>query len=258
MPDPKQRSPQLHLVALFTVLASGNCLFAQNSSLSLGSGLGVRGGSVSLNLSLTVSGSAPSALQWKLSYATSNVSSISIAAGPALTAKAKGVNCRSTSGSIICLASGTNANTIGSGVVAVVTVNLTPTSGSSVPITISNLLGSSPAGTGMFVSGTGGVVTVTTSTLPTVSLLQCSPASLLSAAISTCTVTLSTVAPSGGSAVAISSNNSGLTVPASVTVAAGAATKTFSATAATITSDQTATVTASYNSSSKSASISLL
>jgi len=57
--------------------------------------------------------------------------------------------------------------------------------------------------------------------------------------------------------VALSSNAAALTVPASVTMAAGSATGTFGATSGTISSNQTATVTATYNSASATASISL-
>ena len=57
----------------------------------------------------------------------------------------------------------------------------------------------------------------------------------------------------------LASNNASLTVPASVTVAAGATTATFSATAAaSIASNQSATVTATLGSSSQTATISLL
>ena len=56
--------------------------------------------------------------------------------------------------------------------------------------------------------------------------------------------------------VTLSSNNTLLTVPASVTVAAGAATAAFNATAAaTFTSSQTAIVTATLGSSAKTATI---
>ena len=55
-----------------------------------------------------------------------------------------------------------------------------------------------------------------------VSGVACSPTSLGQSAVSTCTVTLTQTAPAGGSSVTLASNNTSLTVPASVTVAAGA------------------------------------
>ena len=89
--------------------------------------------------------------------------------------------------------------------------------------------------------------------------MACNPTSLGQSAVSTCTVTLTQTAPTGGSSVTLASNNASLTVPASVTVAAGATTATFSATAAaTIASNQSATVTATLGSSSQTATISLV
>ena len=85
------------------------------------------------------------------------------------------------------------------------------------------------------------------------------PTALGQSAVSSCTVTLTQTAPMGGSNVTLASNNASLTVPASVTVAAGATRATFSATAVgSIASDQSATLTASLGSNSQTASITLL
>src|SRR5581483_6846671 len=93
------------------------------------------GGTVALSLSLSSSAPVPpSALQWTLTYATSDVLSISAAAGPVLTAAGKTITCQAGSGTLSCLASGMNGSTIANGVAAVVTVTLTPTSSSSVSI----------------------------------------------------------------------------------------------------------------------------
>ena len=65
--------------------------------------------------------------------------------------------------------------------------------------------------------------------------------------------------PTAGSSVTLGSNNARLTVPGTVTVAAGATTATFNATAAaSITSNQSATLTATLGTSSKTATISLV
>src|ERR1017187_4973104 len=90
-----------------------------------------------------------------------------------------------------------------------------------------------------------------------VSSLSCSPASLGQNSSSTCTVALTQGAPGGGASVGLSSNAAALTVPASVTVAAGSVTATFSATSGTVSSNQTATVTATYSTTSATASVSL-
>src|SRR6185369_15006865 len=72
---------------------------------------------------------------------------------------------------------------------------------------------------------------------PVVSSLVCNPTSLNPGGSTTCTVTLSQPAPSGGSTVTLGSNNTtALPVPASVTVPATASSTTFTATAGTVAS----------------------
>ena len=91
-----------------------------------------------------------------------------------------------------------------------------------------------------------------------VSGVVCSPASLGQSAVSTCTATTTQPALTGGASLTLASNNTLLTVPATVTVAAGATAATFSATAAaTIPTNQSATVTTMIGSSSQTATISL-
>jgi len=77
--------------------------------------------------------------------------------------------------------------------------------------------------------------------------LNYNPRRVHSADSSTCTVTLNQSAPTGGSAVALSSNNAALTVPASVTVPASSASTSITATLGTITTPQSATITATLN-----------
>jgi hypothetical protein len=88
--------------------------------------------------------------------------------------------------------------------------------------------------------------------------LACSPTSLGSSASSACTVTLNQAAPIGGSPVAVFSSNALLSVPALVTVAAGATSATFAATTGSLSTSGSATVTATLNSVSKSTTISLV
>ncbi len=77
--------------------------------------------------------------------------------------------------------------------------------------------------------------------------LACTPTTLASGATSICTIATTQPAPSGGSAFALLSSNTSLTVPASVTVPAGSSSASFSATAGTVTSNKTITVTATSN-----------
>jgi hypothetical protein len=72
------------------------------------------------------------------------------------------------------------------------------------------------------------------------------------------TVTLDGPAPSGGLAVALTSDNTNATVPTSVTVAAGLTTATFAVTTFAVATDQTATVTADVNSDPKTAELDLV
>src|ERR1017187_7264739 len=101
------------LAAPFLLLVSAP-LFGQTSSWALSSGSTGPGGTVSLNLNLTVPNGAvqPAGLQWTLSYAAGDVASISAAAGTVLTATGKTRMCNPANGSLICLAFGMNSTTI--------------------------------------------------------------------------------------------------------------------------------------------------
>src|SRR5204862_244727 len=63
---------------------------------------------------------------------------------------------------------------------------------------------------------------------------------------STGTVTLSAAAPSGGAAVSLSDNSTATTVPASVTVPAGATSATFTVTTTSVTASTSATTSAVF------------
>jgi len=91
-----------------------------------------------------------------------------------------------------------------------------------------------------------------------VSSIGCNPTSLGPNASSTCTVTLTAAAPTGGAVVTLTNTNTVLTVPGSVTVPAGLTSMTFNATTAGIGSDQSAIVTAAYNASSANTTVSLV
>jgi hypothetical protein len=94
---------------------------------------------------------------------------------------------------------------------------------------------------------------------PVLSSLTCSTSSLLSLGVTTCTVTLRSPAPTGGTTVSIASNSILLPVPvSSVTVPVGSSSGTFTATAGEITSNQTATLTAILNGASQIATLNLV
>ena len=97
-----------------------------------------------------------------------------------------------------------------------------------------------------------------TSVLLQITELTCSPTTISSGASTTCKVTLSSPAPAGGSLVTLSDNSASLTVPASVTIAAGGKSGMFHAIAGGVTRAQTASLSAVSNGSLKTVSINVL
>jgi len=103
-------------------------------------------------------------------------------------------------------------------------------------------------------------ITVTLTVNPAsvvVSSLAFSPNTLTGAGTATGTVTLSGSAPVGGASVALSSNNSAVQVPLTVTVPVGLVSGTFTATASSVTTQTIVTVTAMYNGVSTTATLTL-
>jgi hypothetical protein len=91
----------------------------------------------------------------------------------------------------------------------------------------------------------------------TLSGLSCSSGSLTGAGTDNCTVSLTGAAGTGGLTVALSSSDSSVTVPGSVTVPAGSASASFTATVSAVTSAQTATLTATAGGTAKTFAITL-
>ena len=93
-------------------------------------------------------------------------------------------------------------------------------------------------------------------TTPALSTVALNPSTLVGGSGSTGTVTLTASAPGGGAVVSLSSGNTAVaTVPASVTIAAGATSATFAATTSTVTASTPVTITATYNGVTKSAAL---
>src|SRR3989441_1086969 len=93
---------------------------------------------------------------------------------------------------------------------------------------------------------------------PSVSSVSLNPASVIGGTASTGTVTLSAAAPAGGAAVALSSSNPAIaTVPASVTVPAGATSATFTASTVTCTSGSV-TISGTYGGATRSAELTVM
>ena len=102
--------------------------------------------------------------------------------------------------------------------------------------------------------------TLTINPPPAASLssLSLSPTTVSGGGTSTGTVVLSAAAPAGGAVVALASGNpAAVTVPASVTVAAGKTSATFTATAANVSSNTSSVISAAYAGVTKSATLSV-
>lgn len=234
-------------------------VFGQTASLVLDSGTAASDGTATLNLRLTsLPGSEPAALQWNFSYA-SNVRSISATAGSAATLAGKSLTCSSAAGSYSCLLTGMNANAITIGTVAVISVNLSPSVGGAwIGMTG---MAASASGDPIPMATVGGTITGgLTGVAPSVgvSALQCNPTTVTSGAVTSCTVTLSTAAPAGGTTVTLSADNSALITPGLVTVAPGSTTATFVTIVGSVTTIQTAVLTATANGGSKPVALTLL
>jgi hypothetical protein len=94
-------------------------------------------------------------------------------------------------------------------------------------------------------------------TRSSVSALTCSQSTMTGAGSDACTVTLSTAAGSQGTTVSLSSNQTALTVPASVVVPSGATSAAFTAKASAVSSSETATLTATAGGASKQFALTL-
>jgi uncharacterized protein (TIGR03437 family) len=233
-------------ILLFAAGLALSCsCFGQSALLTLDSGNAAPGGSVTLHVSLASPAGRPAALEWTIGYPAASIASVAAAAGPAAVAGGKSVACALSAGLYTCLVSGMNQNAMANGVIASLAFVLTPAA-STMPISLSNTIGAMADGTSLAVTSSGGTISVAAIAQPTLSTLNCSPASVTGGSSSTCTVGLSLTAPAGGAVVSLSVNNSAVTVPASVTIPAGAVSATFTALTKSAAANQSAVITAGY------------
>ncbi len=247
-------------VCLIAFFMSGTTAFCQTDSLALSSGVTTPGSTVSLNLWLHApSGSQPAGIQWTFAYSPSDIVAISATAGVSATAAGKSLLCEGSAGSYACFltglgSGGLNANIIKNGVVVVLTVTLSAAT-SSTTINVTNALSTSPTGSAIQTTGAGGTITATVT--PSLTSLFCSPRVVAPSVSASCTVTLDQIA-SAGTSVTLSDTNALLTVPASVTVQAGANSATFIAAAGIFATDQSVRITAVLNGSAQSTNLGLV
>ncbi len=92
---------------------------------------------------------------------------------------------------------------------------------------------------------------------PVLSGMSCSSGSMTTTGTDSCTVTLTTAAPSGGFAVNLTSSSTAVAVPATATVPSGAISGGFTATVSSVSTTQIVTLTASAGSISKTFALQL-
>jgi trimeric autotransporter adhesin len=106
-------------------------------------------------------------------------------------------------------------------------------------------------------NGSSANSTINLSAAVLVSSLACTPSTLGPNASSTCTVTLTKAAPTGGANILIGTVGGVLTAPSSVVITAGSSTVSFTLQAGSFSANQSGSVTASYNGSTQSATVAL-
>jgi hypothetical protein len=198
-----------------------------------------------MNLAL-VSGGAPAALQWNLSYPTAAVTSITVSTGAAATAAGKTVMCAPAgTGSYACVLAGFNQNGIADGTVA--TANITLASGATgdVQIGVGSALGATALGTAQAVTATGNTIHVGGTpppppppppppATPVLSGFSCalpSNGQFNPGNTATCTVALSAAATAATDVALTSDHQHIVQVPSTVTIATGSTSASFTATA---------------------------
>ncbi len=106
----------LSVAGLLVLLSYGSN--AQTSALSISSEAANNDGTTAFSFALSVSGTAPSGLEWTMAYSPGQASGVSFTTGPSAAAALKTLSCQTGSTSATCLLTGLNTDQIGSGVVA--------------------------------------------------------------------------------------------------------------------------------------------
>jgi len=137
-------------------------------------------------------------------------------------------------------------------------VQFNPSAASAVnsQLTIASNSSSSPTVV-IGLSGTGTESGTGTGSIATLSGLSCSSASMTGSGTDACKITLNAAAPSGGLVVSLSSNNTAVTLPATVTVPANSTSAGFTATVSSVANAQKVTLTAVAGSVTKSFALQL-
>ena len=212
------------------------------------------GGGASANFALQLTAAAPG-LTLSTSALNFGNTNLNTAAMQSVTVTSSGtspvtISAAAISGAGFNMAGLSTPVTLNPGQTAEVTVQFDPTVAGAAQGAVTLTSNATPSSASISLSGTG----VGPAALSGVS---CSAGTETGAASDACAVTLSAAAPTGGFTVNLSSNNSSVTVPASVTVAAGATSAAFTATVSAVTTAQTATLTAAASGVTKTFALQL-
>src|SRR5437762_615714 len=203
---------------------------AQSASLSLSSATGAPGGTVTLSVTLATHGVQMAGVQWDLLYSPSDLSpngSSFYVTGGAATAAGKQTTCNIVSpGDVRCLVVGFNSTAINEGVLAGITFTIS----SSTTVHASQLTFSGVSGTdtssnpqSVSINATGSTVSIAqnnpTPPSATLSSVSCNSTAITPPSSAACVVYLTANATSTMT-VSLSAG-SGLSVPGSVSIAAG-------------------------------------
>jgi hypothetical protein len=143
------------IFASFLVCAQGNAdaqvLYLQPSGAALSPGAVAN---VDIRLD-SQTGTAPSGLQWTLSYSSADLQFLQIAPGPVATAASKTVTCVPQSGATMCLVYGTNGTAIANGVVATVSFVVPPSFPGFTFLSLSGQSAASPTGSAITIGARG-------------------------------------------------------------------------------------------------------
>src|SRR6476646_780150 len=137
----------------FMPLWTGNAAAA--SLLSLPTVAGAPGSTVDLPISFTSGTGTTAGLQWTFAMPPGAVS-FTVQGGPAATAAGKSLYCQGN----ICLLTGLNANTIGNGVVATVSVTLSPAAAGVLSIPLTSPVEALLDGSGVVIKANSGSITL--------------------------------------------------------------------------------------------------
>ena len=104
----------------------------------------------------------PASLQWVMAYPASDFSAVSAVAGGAATAAGKALSCNNVAGTSTCVLYGLNQTAISAGIVATVTLTISPsTLNTSSNVQLTSGMASSSAGSAISSTNIGATVTIT-------------------------------------------------------------------------------------------------